>query len=354
MLVPVVYAAYRPICAPFTNVREDDNDHAHPNRRYLVKTLARKEQRRLLKILPRYYEYLRTNPRSLLSRFYGCYCITMHGQSCRFAVMENVFHAADLPLNMERYDLKGSWISRSARSTATTRLDCDLKRVLHLPADIAKQLVAQCASDAELLRSLNLMDYSLLLGVERGAAYSMLTASSAKAALSDEVCTPTLASSSSSAETMMNSESGGGEQEPLIDTARKMQPQTSYPALRSRAISLSHQKLRGPITYGADPMVEPGVVYYLAIIDLLQTWDWSKRLEHWCKVFLYCRCSRREAKGMSAVEPSTYARRFVSMIRRVLGSELVGDVRLSSRSHRSHRVPLSEGRDDATMTQAPI
>ena len=65
-----------------------------PDRRYLIKTLTRVEQRTLLRMLPKYYEYLRTSPDTLLCRFYGCYAITMHGQSVYFVCMASLFHNA--------------------------------------------------------------------------------------------------------------------------------------------------------------------------------------------------------------------------------------------------------------------
>ena len=67
-----------------------------PDRRYLIKTLTRAEQKVLLRMLPKYYEYLRTSPRTLLCRFYGCYAITMHGQTvcvCALARQPSPAHA---------------------------------------------------------------------------------------------------------------------------------------------------------------------------------------------------------------------------------------------------------------------
>ncbi|EOD23556.1 hypothetical protein EMIHUDRAFT_239456 [Emiliania huxleyi CCMP1516] len=177
------------------------------DRRYLVKTIGRKErrrgcsrereQRRLLKMLPRYYEFLRTNPRSLLSRFSGghcvdgCYCLTMHGQSRRFA---------------------------------------------------AAQLAGQCQKDfgdAEFLRSHNIMDYSLLVGIQHG--YGSV----------DPLSLPPL--------------------------ARRLVP---LPPLAARRAEL-RRTAKGicPLAFSADPTADPGAVYYFAIIDLLQSWDWGKRLE---------------------------------------------------------------------------
>jgi len=377
------------------------------DRRYLVKTIGRKEQRRLLKMLPRYYEFLRTNPRSLLSRFSGCYCLTMHGQSRRFAVMENLFHAASVPASqLERYDLKGSWIGRSARRESGTRLDSDLQRKLHLPSAEAAQLAAQCQKDAEFLRSHNIMDYSLLVGIQHGygsvdplssgslpslaasyrslpslpgvpscggppkgsvppsptplsgplstgslpdpqphqreparqGAHSSLSLPDPVAEAADEeeearADAPALSPSflphgdETSTEPAhdlepthfaADSPARAGSPFASASSALRLPPpqQVGAPA-RSRAGSVSEKRLRGPLAFSADPTADPGAVYYFAIIDLLQSWDWGKRLERCAKLLLCCRCCF--AGGMSAVEPTTYARRFASMVERTVG-----------------------------------
>ena len=45
-------------------------------------------------ILEDYCRYLETHSNSLLTRFFGCYSITMYGDTTHFVVMENVFHNA--------------------------------------------------------------------------------------------------------------------------------------------------------------------------------------------------------------------------------------------------------------------
>lgn len=112
------------------------------DKQYILKTLSRREQRQLLHMLPRYYEFMRTQPRTLLCRFYGCYCITMHSQTIYFAVMESLFFGAHCI--HERYDLKGSWLDRHRRSESNpTRLDGDMQRKLHLPPALRAQLLEQ-------------------------------------------------------------------------------------------------------------------------------------------------------------------------------------------------------------------
>jgi hypothetical protein len=55
----------------------------------------------------------------------------------------------------------------------------------------------------------------------------------------------------------------------------------------------------------ADVVEGPGS-YYIGIIDVLQRWNWKKRLERWFKVYF----KLLDREGISAVSPSYYANRF--------------------------------------------
>ena len=230
-----------------------------PDGRYLLKTLERREQRKLLQALPSYFEHLRASPRSLLARLFGCYAITMHDATRYFVVMESLFHGVERI--HEKYDLKGSWVGRSVRTLSrdATLLDNDLARKLKLPPRDAARLAAQCARDAQLLRALNIMDYSLLLGVR------------------------------------------------LVAPSERAGP----------AAAARHD---GPCVWTSE---DGHAIYYVTIIDLLQSWDLGKQLERLLKLGFYCRCG--SAEGLSVVEPAQYAHRFIQMVERILDQPSTSD-----------------------------
>ena len=70
-----------------------------------------------------------------------------------------------------RFDLKGSWISRTAKRNQTTGdvegvlKDNDLNYDVLLRSDEAAELAVAMKKDAEFLCSHNIMDYSLVIGV---------------------------------------------------------------------------------------------------------------------------------------------------------------------------------------------
>uniref|UniRef100_A0A673LCL4 Phosphatidylinositol 4-phosphate 5-kinase type-1 beta-like n=1 Tax=Sinocyclocheilus rhinocerous TaxID=307959 RepID=A0A673LCL4_9TELE len=71
---------------------------------FIIKTVQHKEAEFLQKLLPGYYMNLNQNPRTLLPKFYGLYCVQSGGINIRLVVMNNV-----LPRSLKmhyKYDLK--------------------------------------------------------------------------------------------------------------------------------------------------------------------------------------------------------------------------------------------------------
>merc|ERR1711939_1210141 len=74
---------------------------------------------------------------------------------------------------LEVYDLKGSWVNRSTvpqgdgRKKGTMK-DNDLHEKLYLKRPERDALIKTIRSDTQFLRGFNIMDYSLLLGIEKG------------------------------------------------------------------------------------------------------------------------------------------------------------------------------------------
>lgn len=171
------------------------------NRSFIVKSMTPDERRFLLSILPAYIQYLKWNIDTLLPKFFGCHTLKMYGQTFSFVVMGNIFAKSKSHDTIRRYDLKGSWVERSASSPVIgktyfclycrrhyvhgcsecressqghvrdiTYRDNDLKSLDHLPpapTNVVKQLIR----DTNFLAGLGIMDYSLLIGVGRKYFY---------------------------------------------------------------------------------------------------------------------------------------------------------------------------------------
>merc|ERR1711933_169094 len=142
------------------------------NGQFLIKSMTRSECKLMRKILPSYYYYVKNQPNTLLTKFYGMYRVKTHNrQPIYFIVMGSVFHT-DLEIHTI-YDLKGSTKGRNAtekekKQETPVLKDLDFlenKEVLQIGSIKAKLFCEQLRKDTELLRKLKIMDYSLLLGI---------------------------------------------------------------------------------------------------------------------------------------------------------------------------------------------
>ncbi|MBZ3873744.1 Phosphatidylinositol 4-phosphate 5-kinase type-1 beta, partial [Sciurus carolinensis] len=139
---------------------------------FIIKTVQHKEAEFLQKLLPGYYMNLNQNPRTLLPKFYGLYCMQSGGINIRIVVMNNV-----LPRSMRMhftYDLKGSTYKRRAsrkereKSNPTFKdLDFlqDMHEGLYFDTETYNALMKTLQRDCRVLESFKIMDYSLLLGI---------------------------------------------------------------------------------------------------------------------------------------------------------------------------------------------
>jgi len=160
----------------------------------MIKTLHRHEADTLHAQLDAYQSYLCEHPDSLLTRYVGSHSLKMFGSEFHFIVMQSVFRAAR-PINA-RYDLKGSWVNRSApRPTPGSRARCrhcklpyvvgrdeqcrgrtehepdvvlkdnDFTTKISLRPEQSVRLIQRLEDDSAFLDRQGIMDYSLLVGV---------------------------------------------------------------------------------------------------------------------------------------------------------------------------------------------
>lgn len=125
--------------------------------RFLIKTIARHERNTLYKMLPSYLAHLQSYPSSLLVPIYGMHDI----DQLTVIVMGNVFNG---PYVMDAaWDLKGSVVGRSAPGSFVKK-DLDFDRGFVFGASANAALARQIRLDAQYLKSMNIVDYSMLAG----------------------------------------------------------------------------------------------------------------------------------------------------------------------------------------------
>lgn len=141
--------------------------------KYIIKTIHHSEHKFLRKILKDYYTHVQQNPNTLLSQFYGLHRVKMpYGKKIHFVVMNNLFPPhRDIHTT---FDLKGSTVGRDYKeddleqNPRATLKDLNwLRRKRHLELGIQKKrlFLEQLRADVLLLKRLQIMDYSLLVGI---------------------------------------------------------------------------------------------------------------------------------------------------------------------------------------------
>uniref|UniRef100_A0A7S1A134 PIPK domain-containing protein n=1 Tax=Noctiluca scintillans TaxID=2966 RepID=A0A7S1A134_NOCSC len=152
-----------------------------PDQQFLAKSFEEADTAALRSILPEYVQHLDNEPSSLLPRYLGLYRLVMKVKDGKggekpdtiwIGVMPNLF--AGIHVISLRYDLKGSTAGRTASEKERIKKrpvykDNDWIRSgqrISLPSNAHRdEFLRLVRTDAKLLASHRLMDYSLLIGV---------------------------------------------------------------------------------------------------------------------------------------------------------------------------------------------
>ncbi|XP_036116401.1 phosphatidylinositol 4-phosphate 5-kinase type-1 beta isoform X6 [Molossus molossus] len=257
---------------------------------FIIKTVQHKEAEFLQKLLPGYYMNLNQNPRTLLPKFYGLYCMQSGGINIRIVVMNNV-----LPRSMRMhftYDLKGSTYKRRAsrkereKSNPTFKdLDFlqDMHEGLYFDTETYNALMKTLQRDCRVLESFKIMDYSLLLGIH----------------ILDHCL-----------------------KEKEEETTQNV-PDAKRPGVQKVLYSTAMESIQGPGKSG-DAMITENrdtmggipakshrgekLLLFMGIIDILQSYRLMKKLEHSWKALVY------DGDTVSVHRPSFYADRFLKFM----------------------------------------
>ncbi|KAL4608049.1 phosphatidylinositol 4-phosphate 5-kinase type-1 gamma-like isoform X2 [Arapaima gigas] len=251
---------------------------------FIIKTVMHKEAEFLQKLLPGYYMNLNQNPRTLLPKFFGLYCVQSGGKNIRVVVMNNVLPRV-IRMHL-KYDLKGSTYKRRASKKEREKakptfkdLDFlqDMQDGLMLDTDTYNALVKTLQRDCLVLESFKIMDYSLLLGVHNMEQAERDRQAEGSQGPSGE---PRPVAQKALYSTAMESIQGGAACRDSIETDDTM---GGIPAINSKGERL---------------------LLYIGIIDILQSYRLIKKLEHTWKALVH------DGDTVSVHRPGFYADRF--------------------------------------------
>ncbi|KAI8077138.1 hypothetical protein BDF21DRAFT_439204 [Thamnidium elegans] len=290
--------------------------------RFIIKTIHHSEHKFMRKILKEYYEHVSNNPNTLLCRFYGLHRIKLpRGRKIHFVIMGNV-----LPSNKdihETFDLKGSTFGRLtsdeevARNPHAVMKDQNWVKNnerIQLGASKKALFLTQLQRDVDILKKLNIMDYSLLVGIHdirRGNTEGIRDQSL-------HMVTPRT-------DGLQRRKSKTEKAEIIRKALRNTNPvhidTSELPASPS-------EERRWCIFYADDGGFRSSddenrpldKLYYMGVIDILTPYNFIKRSEHIWKSIT------QDKDTISSVHPITYGKRFMDfMIKAVNGSFLSSD-----------------------------
>ncbi|KAB2617178.1 phosphatidylinositol 4-phosphate 5-kinase 1 [Pyrus ussuriensis x Pyrus communis] len=287
--------------------------------RFMIKTVKKSEVKVLIRMLSSYYRHMSRYENSLVTKFYGVHCVKpVGGQKTRFIVMGNLF-CSEYRIH-RRFDLKGSSHGRTTDKPEgeideiTTLKDLDLNFVFRLQGKWYHELMKQIDLDCEFLEAERIMDYSLLVGLHfyDGTTYDKMglspfyLRSGQKDSYQNEKFMRGCRFIEAELQDMDRVLSG---RKPLICLGANM------PA---RAERMARRSDFDQYTPGGFSHLTPSrsgeiydVVLYFGIIDILQDYDISKKLEHAYKSL------QADPASISAVDPKLYSKRFRDFIGRI-------------------------------------
>jgi len=297
--------------------------------RCLLKTTKKSDMKVLLNNIDAYIAHVQANGKNTyIPQIYGCYSIKIGNargpaRYQTFLVMGYWF-STQLKVGSPRYDLKGSRCSRTAKENNGDEDDDKVKLlkdnnfVAHEERDCVRTLrnqtiVENLKRDADFLASLNLMDYSLLLGHHNMHRDAL----------------PTKAPKSKTMKfikslSMFNRATR--QKEVSIDISRKDDDNQKIERTRTSPNiielitdynnSSNSESGSEPILIGDELRINqlrfartPTGVAFFGIVDVLQAFTLRKKIEWFFKSALFC-----GARDVSCQPPHFYAKRFKTFI----------------------------------------
>ncbi|KAL5076596.1 hypothetical protein RYX36_015580 [Vicia faba] len=291
--------------------------------RYMIKTVKKSEVKVLLRMLRSYYQHVSQYENSLVTKFYGVHCVKpIGGQKTRFIVMGNLF-CSEYPIH-RRFDLKGSSHGRTTDKTeeeideTTTLKDLDLNFVFRLQRNWFKDLIKQMERDCEFLEAEGIMDYSLLIGIhfrddntyDKMGLSPFLLRTGKQDSYQSEKFMRGYRFLEAELQDRDRVKSG---RKSLIRLGANMPARAERMARRSDFDQYTSGGISHFTPYRIGETYD--VVLYCGIIDILQDYDISKKLEHAYKSW------QVDPSSISAVDPKLYSKRFRDFVGRIFSQD---------------------------------
>lgn len=308
--------------------------------KYIIKTIHHSEHIHLRRHLKEYYNHVKSNPDTLLCQFYGLHRVKMpisfqnkiKHRKIYFIVMNNLF-----PPHLEihkTYDLKGSTWGRRTDIKQLSNNDTntnyhqvqvlkdlnwlDTNETIKFGPLKKKKFLNQLQTDIALLSKLNIMDYSLLIGIHDLKKDELIN-------LTDEEIQDLIIGSSENPiletnDIVSNVTSLDNPQTTSIlhtDNNNLIAQQEKRPGRNyevSKVVSHFFKQYEGGIRSSDAFNNDDDYIYYIGIIDCLTNYSIVKKLE------TFWRSLNHDRNLVSAIPPRDYGQRLYDFIENSLES----------------------------------
>ncbi|XVE90715.1 hypothetical protein DITRI_Ditri20bG0099500 [Diplodiscus trichospermus] len=279
--------------------------------RYMIKTMKKSEVKVLIRMLSAYYNHVRSFENTMVIKYYGLHCVKLTGptqKKVRFIIMGNLLRS-EYTIH-RRFDLKGSSLGRITEKPeceiddTTILKDLDLNFIFKLQKAWFQEFCRQIDRDCEFLEQERTMDYSLLVGLhfrEISTNGELIPCGRRN---------PSGNSENESAPRLSRSDMD----QLLLDHKRcgSIKLGANMPARVERTIRKPEFELQ---LVGEQTGECYEVLMFFGIIDILQDYDITKKLEHAYKSIHY------DPTSISAVDPKQYSKRFRDFIFKVFAED---------------------------------
>ncbi|KAK8371056.1 hypothetical protein V6Z12_A01G219000 [Gossypium hirsutum] len=279
--------------------------------RYMIKTMKKSEVKMFLRMLSAYYNHVRSFENTLVIKYYGLHCVKIPGttqKKVRFIIMGNLLRS-DYTIH-RRFDLKGSSLGRITEKNefetdnTTILKDLDLNFIFKLQKAWYQEFCWQIDKDCEFLVQERTMDYSLLVGLH----FREISTNG------ELIPCQRRTSSGNSENESTDHISRTNADQLLLDPKRwaSVKLGSNMPARVERTIRKPELELQ---LVGEQTGEYYEVIMFFGIIDILQDYDITKKLEHAYKSIHY------DPTSISAVDPKQYSKRFRDFIIKVFAED---------------------------------
>lgn len=292
---------------PINPLRGGANYYLSADRLYVIKTLSTEEVEEMHHFLKQYHPYIvDRHAKTLLPQYLALYRLTVDNMESYMVVIRNVF-SAHLKVH-KKYDLKGSRVDREAsdkerEKTCPTLKDNDFLAdgvKISIGEEGKEALMETLGADVEFLSKLNIIGYSLLLGIhDMDRALEDALDAQAEEEEDDE----DYDSAGSGGAALTPPESPNSRRKisssMMMSQTSRIDPNLDIYAIPSRAAGAVAGTVSGPKH-----------IYFLSIMDVLTHYGIKKAAAKAAKTVKY----GADVEGISTAEPEQYSRRFLAFV----------------------------------------